>query len=114
LAITNSSYSNQKIDKTIIYNKKHSSIKLPIFFKTRSCSLVNSQTNFGDVSMYLKFGHRSITLIMSVPNDGYFRNASCAPNLISTFKPNGLNMVAENRPRLPMLEGGERSFLLII
>jgi hypothetical protein len=23
-------------------------------------------------------------------------------------------MVAENRPRLPMLEGGERSFLLII
>jgi hypothetical protein len=46
---------------------------------------VNSQTNVDDVSMYLKFGHKSITLIMSVPNDGYFRNASCAPNSISTF-----------------------------
>ena len=43
-------------------SKKHSSIKLPIFFKTCSCSLVNSQTNFDDVSMYLKFGHKSITL----------------------------------------------------
>ena len=36
-------------------SKKHSSIKLPNFFKTCSCSLVNSQTNFDDVSMYLKF-----------------------------------------------------------
>ena len=33
-----------------------------IFFKTCSCSLVNSQTNLDDVSMYLKFGHKSITL----------------------------------------------------
>jgi hypothetical protein len=30
-------------------SKKHSSIKLPNFFKTCSCSLVNSQTNFDDV-----------------------------------------------------------------
>ena len=73
------------IGSVVSSQQKHSSIKLPNFSKTCSCSLVNSQTNVDDVSMYLKFGHKSITLIMSVPNDGYFRNASCAPNSISTF-----------------------------
>ena len=43
-------------------SKKHSSIKVPKFFKTCSCSLVNKQTNFYNVSMYLEFGHKSITL----------------------------------------------------
>jgi hypothetical protein len=33
-----------------------------IHVRVSACSLVNSQINFDDVSMYLKFGHKSITL----------------------------------------------------
>jgi len=54
------------IDQLCPRSKKHSSIKLPNVFKTCSCSLVNSQTNFDDVSMYLKFRHKSITLSKNV------------------------------------------------
>ena len=50
------------IGSIVSSQQKTSSIKLPNFFKTCSCSIVNSQTNFDDVSMYLKFGHKSITL----------------------------------------------------
>ena len=50
------------IGSIVSSQQKNSSIKLPNFSKTCSCSLVNSQTNFDDVSMYLKFGHKSITL----------------------------------------------------
>ena len=50
------------IGSVVFSQQKNSSIKLPNFFKACSCSLVNSQTHFDDVSMYLKFGHKSVTL----------------------------------------------------
>ena len=73
----------------VLAAKKHSSIKLPDFFKTCSCSLVNSQTNFDGVSMYLKFGHKSITSSKNVTLIFSYKGQStikCFSSLISPLE----------------------------